>query len=1023
MQANKQAACAKVGAIVDRAPSNAAAIEALFQHAVGLHLELGQAQAAVAAADAKVMELESTVSTLRVKLAALLDKGAQGMADQSVEGMVGKGFSCARTLRLHAAEWEGKVLSKYGDNVKKARQMVDNLARRFRTKYPGPLTQGGQAHAVLESARDWFGEMRAQHDGRFPNAARAAYRAAHQLLSHSGLPDTVVERLTGADRKILAQERLRFDRWVHGDEETLIDFRGALRSDKLPGEWIDFCVDTWVSDDCTRPGEAKDDRDRNPLNHSEHHRRRYLDVQIKDVVRMVQEGGKAKFISGFKYSDGKERKEGFHMDHKVISALRPYYVKDNTRDTCLCWRCEQWNRAAEALFHVRTRTKRVAAPAQVAGEEKKDTCGCANPKTGKKLMRHVMCVQQGPRDKAGRPPLPARSCVNSSCDKCKGVAGLFGAGGLVCAEEQTAMEDETAKWDKYKDIKYVTKAGEEKKVKDFVSVQTAAAELTAKLGEIESDMREHSDHAFWCARDKKYKRNHVPRGFVHSTQDFSENGKLTARREIQSAYFHEVGYTLYGVIIERRIEDLTDVSDEEKARLLKLMEENGRPPQIIETHIIVSDDLAHDNAAVQHFNDNIITPHLKKTTAGCLFHLVTSDGCCCQYKCANHFLWLSKQQQMHTIKMGWTVGCPAHNKDLSDAECGGGKNEVDRANMMHVSGDAERHYQITLPKDAAQHLKDHYSKPKKTIFEKKGRGVYRRFIHWHDSKADPINRRLPTTKTMDGSSEMFEFIDIGVPGKLMVRRRPCHQCECCMRLDPSGCVNKLVCGEPEVWEVPTLAPPRLPTTRRGLEELGKKISKESEAGDYVIVEVSNMHSERFMVGQVVKGGEARELEEGEEEDTWFGMFSAGDYVLRVTKLEPLAPGSVTFENRDEQNRRDTAMLVYAEDVRMGLRDWHYDESMPVHRATRLNPAHPRITLKPDAHNTILQLISPVAANPDDPHHLIGLEYKDESSADAMKVEGFVNVTEGQRVFRVRNVTKGGFENMVEEYLRTKVPEE
>ena len=52
----------------------------------------------------------------------------------------------------------------------------------------------------------------------------------------------------------------------------------------------------------------------------------------------------------------------------------------------------------------------------------------------------------------------------------------------------------------------------------------------------------------------------------------------------------------------------------------------------------------------------------------------------------------------------------------------------------------------------------------------------------------------------------------------------------------------------------------------------------------------------------------------EEEETWFGHFQEGDEVLRVTKLEALAPGSVTFENRDEDNRCDTAMLVFTDDV-------------------------------------------------------------------------------------------------------------
>ena len=58
---------------------------------------------------------------------------------------------------------------------------------------------------VLNGVREWFGSMRVAYDGRFPNAARAAYHAAHQCLSQSGLPATVVEGLTGANRKMLEE--------------------------------------------------------------------------------------------------------------------------------------------------------------------------------------------------------------------------------------------------------------------------------------------------------------------------------------------------------------------------------------------------------------------------------------------------------------------------------------------------------------------------------------------------------------------------------------------------------------------------------------------------------------------------------------------------------------------------------------------------------------------------------------------------------------------------------------------------
>ena len=74
--------------------------------------------------------------------------------------------------------------------------------------------------------------------------------------------------------------------------------------------------------------------------------------------------------------------------------------------------------------------------------------------------------------------------------------------------------------------------------------------------------------------------------------------------------------------------------------------------------------------------------------------------------------------------------------------------------------------------------------------------IYRRVIHYHDKNVEPINRRLPLVDIMDGSSQIFEFTDVGVPGQLMVRARPRHLCASCMRLEPSQCVNEAICGNP-----------------------------------------------------------------------------------------------------------------------------------------------------------------------------------------------------------------------------------
>ena len=190
-----------------------------------------------------------------------------------------------------------------------------------------------------------------------------------------------------------------------------------------------------------------------------------------------------------------------------------------------------------------------------------------------------------------------------------------------------------------------------------------------------------------------------------------------------------------------------------------------------------------------------------------------------------------------------------------------------------------------------------------------------------------------------------------------------------------------------------------------------------------------MHSEQFMVGQVVVGGELHEASDNEAGETWHGRFEVGDEVLRVAKLEPILPGSLTFENRDV--KEEDTVLVFADDVRVGLRapgDEHngdFTHTEAPHAGTRHNPKFPRIKLTAAAHSTILQMISPVvAARKDDPHNLIGMEYVDEENGHMMKVEGLAKATgAGGRVFKVRDQTEGGFEALVEGYLVTKAGNE
>lgn len=106
------------------------------------------------------------------------------------------------------------------------------------------------------------------------------------------------------------------------------------------------------------------------------------------------------------------------------------------------------------------------------------------------------------------------------------------------------------------------------------------------------------------------------RSTTFEIEDFGENYHIERKREHQTYYFCEIGVSLYGCMLRIRVEDLSDayLGPGEKQKLLQFFSELGKLPIVLIAHIIISEDLAHDNAFVQHVNSRIIWEWLKKVT-------------------------------------------------------------------------------------------------------------------------------------------------------------------------------------------------------------------------------------------------------------------------------------------------------------------------------------------------------------------------------------------------------------------------
>ena len=114
----------------------------------------------------------------------------------------------------------------------------------------------------------------------------------------------------------------------------------------------------------------------------------------------------------------------------------------------------------------------------------------------------------------------------------------------------------------------------------------------------------HHDVGKWQDDEAHYLKTHVTRGTTFEIEDFAENYHIERKREHQSFYFCEIGVTLFGCMLRICVEDLSDeyLGAGEKQKLLQLFQQLQKPPIVLIAHTVVSEDLSHDSAFVQHVN-------------------------------------------------------------------------------------------------------------------------------------------------------------------------------------------------------------------------------------------------------------------------------------------------------------------------------------------------------------------------------------------------------------------------------------
>lgn len=494
--------------------------------------------------------------------------------------------------------------------------------------------------------------------------------------------------------------------------------------------------------------------------------------------------------------------EEFHMSWPYFLNLRPFYVKDATRVTCMCVYHLRWREFFEGLLKYRNAMR----------QQKISKCSCEWPKTEKLLRKQLICP---PMQTRGELCLDNLDCISQRCNECKDLRKLTSGVGSLCEDE---MRDPTqglalsVHYESYEKILYRTKDGTEKERKDFVSKEVPFSEFKSSFAEYWPKFIAHND-AKWHDNDFAALKSKLPRHMAGLVIDYAENYSHQPRFEHQSKYFCQVQSTVIPVVLMLHVEDLTNINVDERIELIRLFDELQLPHVIAETHLVVSSDMQHDNAMVQKVMDDFIMPYLHTNAPSVTMVHARSDGCKAQFKCAANFYWVSRQlKEGSGLVVNWSFFESCHGKCYCDPEGGAFKNSA-RHHELCISDPSEQLRDSENLFDWAQNRSELH-RPKLSLQQKKGKGIFRRFFYWVPSKGvGAVNRsRLPKL-TAQGTSRLHEFVDIGVVGTVSTRRASCHQCDSCWSGARHNCKNLDYTGHPMELKIVTETVPSAATTR------------------------------------------------------------------------------------------------------------------------------------------------------------------------------------------------------------------
>lgn len=754
---------------------------------------------------------------------------------------------------------------------------------------------------IRNSLKAFFETLQDKYNGRYPNHIRAAQQAVCAAIANACPPRKllVIADSVGANVERLSEGRKHWSQWVDGTSESLMDLRGKIRSDSMDEEWIDFAIGIW-KDNARRSERAKDSL-RNPRDKSDRvlYRVYWLEVRIGDIHELILKEGKRKFnkpaVTAVAATDSSAAVQAqaaveFHWSWWYTTKVRPFFVKPAGREVCVCVYHLRFDLFVEANYNYLKRLR---------SDLKLCSCQHTNHKSPIDFRRAYTCTRVNSErfDEPG--------CVQNTCGTCKDLK-LFTP--CNCQSLEQLPKIKVQLWTK---LDYECKDGTVKQKSDFVPKEVSYSEYDKLFRAYWGKFQLHHDVGKWQDDECAFMKAHVGVGTTFEIDDFGENYHIERTREHQAYYFGEVGVTLYGCMLRIRVEDLSDkyLGPGEKAKLLALFKKLGKLPIVLIAHIIISEDLHHDAAFVQHVNGKIIPEWLAKVAPGVTITLreKCTDGAPNQYKLADMVLWTSKQKAADKPAIRWSFRGTAHGKDDSDPELGVHKNAADRWQLRAGEGEVAK---LFTPHDFYLFASSQMRELKEDFFTKrKGVGIYRREFHWIPNKGPAaINRRISGCNRLGdvGIKKLHFFEDIGRPGFVGVRERSCHQClGACAVGKFSGCQYNERCGHYRILELSPKTAIRAVSTRLTRENGALDFAGRCTEGAFFVTDITMSSAEKFTIFAVSKDSMLREAEEAISADSQghmavrqgedvidgvrFSCVSAGGTIFASTGLEVVVP--------------------------------------------------------------------------------------------------------------------------------------